>query len=86
MIGFHSVMDNPDPVKRVAPPMITITQTASAMKSSQYPTPGPGKILRGDVISKTLSSLEKATLPCQLIVSWETDSRTAKTPEERLIF
>ena len=34
-IGCHSVMERPEPVSRVAPPMLTITNTSAATASSQ---------------------------------------------------
>ena len=36
VIGFHSVMDNPDSVSRVIPPTTTIANTRSATQSSQF--------------------------------------------------
>ena len=32
-IGCHSVMESPEPVSRVAPPMLTITNTSAATAS-----------------------------------------------------
>ena len=38
MIGFHSVMDSPEPVRRVAPPTLTITNTSAATANSHTRT------------------------------------------------
>jgi len=38
MIGFHSVMERPEPVSRVRPPMVTMPKITSAIASSQKPT------------------------------------------------
>ena len=38
MIGFHSVMDSPDPVRRVTPPITTITNTRAAVANSHAAT------------------------------------------------
>ena len=38
MIGFHSVMERPEPVSRVSPPMVTMARITSATASSQRPT------------------------------------------------
>ena len=32
--GFHSVIDNPDPVRRVAPPTTTMASTRAATENS----------------------------------------------------
>ncbi len=34
VIGFHSVMERPEPVRRVAPPTVTITSTSAISTSS----------------------------------------------------
>ncbi len=42
MIGCHSVIERPEPVSRVAPPMLTIRNTSAAtMKSHARTGPGP---------------------------------------------
>ena len=46
MIGCHSVIDSPEPVSRVAPPMPTITSTSSATSSSQTRTARSDACLR----------------------------------------
>ena len=38
-IGFHSVIDRPEPVSRVAPPTLTIRNTSAATASSHTRTP-----------------------------------------------
>ena len=38
MIGSHSVMERPEPVSRVSPPMVTMARMIRAMASSQMPT------------------------------------------------
>ncbi len=38
MIGFHSVIDRPEPVRRVAPPTLTSRKTSAATVSSQTRT------------------------------------------------
>jgi hypothetical protein len=38
MIGCHSVMERPEPVRRVAPPMLTMTQTRAATTKSHVLT------------------------------------------------
>ncbi len=38
--GFHSVIESPDSVKRVAPPTTTIAKTRAATKNSQNCTAG----------------------------------------------
>jgi hypothetical protein len=38
MIGFHSVIDRPDPVSRVAPPTTTSANTTAAVANSQMAT------------------------------------------------
>ena len=38
MIGFHSVMESPDPVSRVSPPTVIMPRITSATASSHTPT------------------------------------------------
>ena len=38
MIGAHSMMDRPEPVRRVAPPSVTITRTMAQRANSQSAT------------------------------------------------
>jgi len=38
MIGFHSVMERPEPVSRVRPPTVIMPRITSATASSQTPT------------------------------------------------
>ena len=38
MIGFHSVIDRPEPVSRVMPPMTTMANTMAAQTNSQTAT------------------------------------------------
>ena len=38
MMGSHSVMERPEPVSRVSPPMVTMARITSATASSQKPT------------------------------------------------
>ena len=38
MIGFHSVIDSPEPVRRVTPPTTTIANTRAAQMNSQMAT------------------------------------------------
>ena len=38
MIGFHSVIDRPEPVSRVAPPTLTSRNTSAATASSHART------------------------------------------------
>src|SRR5215472_360256 len=38
MIGSHSVMESPEPVSRVNPPIVTIARMIKAMARSQRPT------------------------------------------------
>ena len=38
MIGFHSVIDRPDPVSRVTPPTTTMQNTRAAQANSQVAT------------------------------------------------
>ena len=35
IMGFHSVIDRPEPVSRVMPPMTTIRKTMAALANSQ---------------------------------------------------
>ena len=42
-IGFHSVIERPDPVRRVAPPTMTMHSTRKAVANSQYGH-GPGSV------------------------------------------
>ncbi|MNS67971.1 hypothetical protein D3C72_1012350 [compost metagenome] len=38
MMGFHSVIDRPEPVRRVTPPMTTMAKTMAALKNSHNAT------------------------------------------------
>jgi hypothetical protein len=38
MIGFHSVIDRPEPVRRVTPPTTTMANTSTATVQSQIAT------------------------------------------------
>ena len=38
MIGFHSVIDRPEPVRRVIPPTTTMANTRTATQNSQIAT------------------------------------------------
>ena len=38
MIGFHSVIDRPDPVRRVMPPTTTMMNTRAAQPKSHIAT------------------------------------------------
>lgn len=38
MIGFHSVIDSPEPVRRVMPPTTTMAKTRAAQTNSQMAT------------------------------------------------
>ena len=38
MMGFHSVIDSPDPVRRVMPPTTTMAKTRTAHVNSQMAT------------------------------------------------
>src|SRR5665213_3802103 len=48
--GFHSVMDRPEPVRRVDPPTTTMANTRAATRYSQMATGRAGPDLRNDVM------------------------------------
>jgi hypothetical protein len=70
MIGFHSVIDRPEPVSRVAPPTTTMANTSTAMAKSQTAT-GADLSLRS----------EKPMLPCHRPLAAKLRHRPQAAPE-----
>src|SRR5262245_20066103 len=58
MMGFHSVIDSPEPVSRVAPPRLTISNTKPVNTNSQARTAAMlGALRAGDVIACAMAAV-----------------------------
>ena len=53
MTGFHSVIERPEPVSRVAPPTTTMQNTISATQTSQSATGRERPSFRNEVMNRT---------------------------------